>query len=275
MPGKRLQEKHDKLIAQLKGALSAAVAFSGGVDSTLLLYVAHEVLGDKVVALTGRAPMIPEREIEQARAFCEEHGIRQTIVETTQFDIEGFDENPQERCYLCKHMMFTAFARAAGKLGLHCIMEGSNTDDAHAWRPGAKALEELHIASPLRDAGLSKSEVRALSKELGLSTWDKPSYSCLLSRFEYGQRIDEEQLGRVNAAEEALMELGFSQVRVRVQAGDARIEVDVEDIARAASESARAAIVQKLKELGYVHISLDLVGYRFGSMDEGRGRATT
>lgn len=270
MPDSSLQEKHEALRAALERLGRVAVAFSGGADSTLLLAVAHDALPEAaVLALIGRSPSKPRRETEGAVSFCEQHGIQHRVIDTHEFEIAGFDHNPEDRCYLCKREMFSEFSEAARACGFDHLVEGSNADDAASWRPGERALSELHVASPLRDAGLSKAQVRALSKELGLPTWDKPSYSCLLSRFEYGQAITPERLAAVDASELALIELGFSQVRVRVAGDDARVELSRDDIERAARPNLRAAIVEALRRHGFVHVSLDLVGYRFGSMDEG------
>lgn len=265
-----LQEKYDALLTALAKFGNVAVAFSGGVDSTLLLKAAQQALGANVLALIGRSPAKPQRETDAAVQFAKDEGIRHIVVDTREFDVDGFDHNPENRCYLCKREMFTQFIATATRLGFKHLVEGSNADDSTDWRPGEKALSELHVASPLRDAGLVKQEIRDISRELGLATWNKPSYSCLLSRFEYDELLSDEKLERVDAAEVALMELGFSQVRVRVKGDDARIELEPADIERAAQSDMRTAIVEALHAQGFVHISLDLTGYRFGSMDEGR-----
>ena len=265
-----LQEKYDALCTALAKFGNVAVAFSGGVDSTLLLKAAQQALGANVLALIGQSPAKPQRETGAAVQFAKDEGIRHIVVDTREFDVDGFERNPENRCYLCKREMFTQFIATATRLGFKHLAEGSNADDSADWRPGEKALSELHVASPLRDAGLVKQEIRDISRELGLATWNKPSYSCLLSRFEYDELLSDEKLERVDAAEVALMELGFSQVRVRVKGNDARIELEPADIERAAQSDMRTTIVEALHAQGFVHISLDLTGYRFGSMDEER-----
>ncbi len=265
-----LQQKYDALLGTLAKYGNVAIAFSGGVDSSLLLKAAQQALGRNVLAIIGRSAAKPQRETDAAVQFAQDEEIRHTVVDTHEFDIDGFERNPENRCYLCKREMFTQFIATATRLGFKHLAEGSNADDSASWRPGEKALAELHVASPLREVGLTKQEIRDISKELGLSTWNKPSYSCLLSRFEYDKPISEERLEQVDAAERALMELGFAQVRVRVKDDDARIELEADDIATATRQDIRAAIVEALQAQGFVHVSLDLTGYRFGSMDEGR-----
>lgn len=264
-----LQAKYDHLkdcIAQLG---SCAVAFSGGVDSTLLLFAAHEALGDNALAVTGVSPSVPQREVDEAKAFCAEHSIKHVLVETHEYDIEGFDHNPADRCYHCKKELFRCVGAEAARLGFAHIAEGSNLDDLGDYRPGFAAIDELGVASPLREAQLAKADIRAISKGLGLPTWNKQSFACLNSRFEYGDLITEQKLSMVDAAEEALMALGFTQVRVRMSGTTARIEVMPKDIERVASPEVRDAIVPKLKELGFRYVALDLQGYRSGSMNEG------
>ncbi|MCD8020786.1 MAG: ATP-dependent sacrificial sulfur transferase LarE [Clostridiales bacterium] len=261
-------KKYQKLQSYIRELGSLAVAFSSGVDSTLLLKVAADVLGDQVVAVTASSCSFPKRELEEAKAFCEKEGIRQIIVESEELNIEGFRQNPRNRCYLCKHELFEKILKIAEENGMAAVAEGSNMDDMGDYRPGMIAVKELGIKSPLRYAELTKDEIRQLSKELGLPTWDKQSFACLSSRFVYGETISEEKLGMVNRAEQFLLDLGFRQLRVRIHGTIARIEVLPEEFPKIMAEDVREQIYAELKEIGFSYVTLDLRGYRTGSMNE-------
>ena len=262
------EEKMARLRAVLRETRSAAVAFSSGVDSTFLLRVAHEELGERVVAVTVRSRTFPKREMDEAAAFCRENGVRYEIIDTCELDIPGFAENPPDRCYLCKRAIFGKIIAFAQANGLAAVLEGSNKDDDGDYRPGRRAIMELGVISPLREVGLTKDEIRALSRKLGLPTADKPSFACLASRFPYGERITAEGLERVERAEQWLMDagLGLKQLRVRSHGDMARIEVPPADIPRLAARAGEIAAA--FKDIGFTYTTLDLRGYRTGSLNE-------
>lgn len=261
-------EKLEKLKEIIRNSGSLALAFSGGADSAFLLRVAHEVLDSRVLALTAKAPLFSERELEGAKDFCSRYEIAQIVFDFDALDIKGFRENPRERCYICKYALFSEMKALAAANGAARLAEGSNMDDHGDYRPGLKALEELEILSPLISAGFHKKEIRELSKEMGLHTWDKPSYACLASRIAYGEAISEEKLHMVESAEEVLLELGFLQPRVRMHGNMARIELNPSEFSRLFAEEPRRRIVEEFEQLGFTYVSLDLRGYRSGSMNE-------
>lgn len=269
-----MTEALQKKLHTLKGYIAklggAAVAFSGGVDSALLLAVSHEVLGNKVIAVTVKSDVFPDRELREAKAFCRDRGIRQYTYELDALGIEGFAKNPPDRCYLCKKQLMKGIQETARAQDIAYVLEGSNMDDLGDYRPGMQAVAELGIQSPLRAAGLCKAEIRTLSKEYGLPTWDKPSYACLASRFVHGECITKERLSMVERAEQLLITLGFRQMRVRVHGESnplARIEVQADDMEKLLEENIREEITQRLSEYGFSYVALDLQGYRTGSMN--------
>ena len=243
-----LQAKYDALRESLRQLGKVAVAFSAGVDSTLLLKVAHDELGGFDL------------------------GRRHELVETHEFEIEGFDHNPPERCYLCKREILARIIDAASKRGFAILVEGSNCDDASDYRPGARAVTEAGVASPLRDAGFSKSDVRTLARHLGLTVWDKPAFACLNTRFAFGDLLSPERLEMVDEAEMFLRENGFTQVRVRVQGSVARIEVAPDEVGLIAGSKMRERVADELERIGFDCVSVDLRGYRMGSMNDLVGR---
>jgi len=263
-----LQLKYNKLKEIIRNAESLAVAFSGGVDSTFLLKVAHEVLGDKVVAVTAQSSTYPEREYKIAENFAKELGVKHVVIVSEELDIDGFSSNPVNRCYYCKKELFTKVHEVAKEHKVNYVADGSNMDDMGDYRPGLKAVNELKVISPLKEAGLTKDDIRALSKELNLPTWNKQAFACLASRFPYGHEITKEKLSMVDKAEQILLDLGFRTVRVRHHENLARIEVAAEEMKKFYNEELMNEIYEAFKKIGFNYVSLDLKGYRTGSMNE-------
>ena len=263
-----LNDKYDFLKSYIKELGSVAVAFSSGVDSTLLLKVAHDELGDKCIALTGSSESFPQTEQEESNSFCEKEGIQQVLFFSNELQNEDYAKNPKDRCYHCKHILFSTMQKLAKENGVSYVLEGSNVDDLGDYRPGLNAIAELGIKSPLREAGLTKDEIRQLSKQLNLPTFQKQSFACLASRIPYGERITAEKLKRIEEAEDFLKKKGFSYYRVRIQDKLARIEVLPKDIECFMEGNLRNEVVAYFKQLGFLYVTLDLQGYRTGSMNE-------
>jgi uncharacterized protein len=263
-----IEEKLSKLRTVVSKLESVVVAFSGGVDSTLVAKVCHDVLKDKSMAVTARSETYPDFEFKEAQALASQIGIKHLVVDTSELAIEGFANNPPERCYFCKTELFGKLKEIAGEQGFLNVADGANLDDTQEFRPGLKASKELNVRSPLKEAGLAKKDIREVSKLLNLSNWDKPAYACLSSRFPYGQPITEEKISMVSEAERYLRVLGLIQFRVRHHETIARIEVLPEDIHILTNSPVREELTIRFKEIGFTYVTLDLAGYRSGSMNE-------
>jgi pyridinium-3,5-biscarboxylic acid mononucleotide sulfurtransferase len=262
------EEKFISLCDNLKSMGEVVVAYSGGVDSTLLLKVAYDTLGEKALGVLAVSPSFPSREFNSAKEVAQTIGAKIEIIETHELENETYRSNPVNRCYFCKDELFSKLLAIADKYGHKNLVDGSNFDDMSDHRPGIKALREKGIRSPLQEATLTKAEIRQLSKKLKLPTWNKDALACLSSRFPYGEEIKPEKLKMVDEMENFLFDLGFRNIRARSQKNMLKIEVSPADIKRLVSDELRENIVKKAKSLGYIYVTLDLEGYRQGSMNE-------
>ena len=268
METQSLDNRLKKLRSILRDLESVLVAFSGGVDSSFLLHLAHEILGDRAKAITFVSPFLSRQELDRAARFCEERGIKHLLLEIDPLAIEEIRVNQPDRCYHCKKEVFSRGLAEAQSMFIPYLVEGTQLSDASDHRPGHRALVEFDIRSPLSEAGLSKDQVRMLSKKLGLSSWNLPPMACLASRIPYGTPIDLESLARVESAEKFLFDEGFDLVRVRDHQGTARIELSAEEIAKLNDMALRNRLVARFRSLGYVAVTLDLEGYRTGRLGE-------
>lgn len=259
-------EKYTSLKKYLESLQSVVVAFSGGVDSTFLLKVAKEVLNDKVLAVTIVSPYIPKWEVEEAKELAKKIGVKQELLEIPVI-LNDIKYNPENRCYLCKKFIFSQVIEIRKQKGFKYVVDGTNMDDTKDYRPGMVALKELKVISPLLENQITKSEIRQFSKELNLSTWNKPPYACLLSRIPYNEEIKEEKLRRIELAEVYLMKMGFSGMRVRSHEDLARIELKEEDKNKIFNKELMNKIVMEFKNIGFTYVTLDLEGYKMGSFN--------
>lgn len=264
-----IESKYEILKTKVKETGGLAVAFSGGVDSSFLAAVARAELGDRAIAVTALSPTYPEHTRNEAVKVAKLIGIRHIMVDSNELEIPGFAKNPLDRCYHCKRELFKVVGKIAHRYGIKAVADGNNADDIGDYRPGMRAAREAGVLSPLMQAGLGKKEIRILSRRFKLPTADKPAFACLASRFPYGSTITEKKLKAVDKVEQFIRSLGFSQVRARHHGDVARIEVLPDDIPAIVRPVIRKKIVRAAKRAGFIHVSIDLLGYRTGSMNEG------
>lgn len=262
------RERFNRLKEILTDMGSIVIGFSGGVDSTFLLKVAQDTLGDRVMAVTASSSTFPERELNEALSFVKNINVKHMVIRSEELEIEGFAKNPKDRCYYCKRELFSKILDIAKKEGYEYVADGANADDTGDYRPGMRAGRELGVRSPLLEAGLTKNDIRLLSREMGLPTWDKPSFACLSSRVPYGQEITSEKLKMIESSEQFLLDIGFRQVRVRHHGDIARIEVSPEEREKFFDTCVMNQVAGRLKKIGFNYVTLDLMGYRTGSMNE-------
>jgi len=263
-----LREKYELLKEKIKNYGSAVVAFSGGVDSTFLIKVTYDILKENMMAVTATSSTYPERELKEAKKYAADMGVNHKVILSEELDIEGFASNPKNRCYYCKKELFTKILDIAKENQMKYVFDGANVDDQGDYRPGMVAAKELGIVSPLKEAGLTKEDIRILSKELNLPTWNKPAFACLSSRFPYGNEITKPKLKMVEEAEEFLMNLGFVQIRVRHHGEIARIEVSAQERSKFFNLELMDQVGKRFQEIGFTYVTLDLSGYRTGSMNK-------
>jgi len=269
-----IQKKKEKLILILEKYNSLIVAFSGGVDSTFLLCMANKVIQENVIAVTAHSSIHPAREIEFTKKLTKSLGIKHRLIRSKEMNLPDFVANTKEKCYLCKKLLAQDLLKLGSEMGVNHIAHGANLDDLDDYRPGFKAAEEMGMIAPLLDAKMTKKDIRMLSKEMGLVTWDKPSMACLASRIPYGTPIKDEALNKVDRAEQFILSLGFISCRVRYHNEVARIEVSPEDFKKIFDDKIRTAIIGKLKEIGFLYVSMDLEGYVQGSMNRSLSQHT-
>ena len=262
------ERKFNSLKENLGGRGSVLIAFSGGVDSTFLLKTASIIPNLNLLGVTALSSTYPKSEQDEAVQLAKEMGVKHTLIDSEELDIPQFADNNPDRCYHCKKELFSKLKEIAKENGLKYVLDGSNADDSSDYRPGSKAVAELGIKSPLQEAGLTKEEIRELSKEMGLPTWDKPAMACLSSRFPYGEKITKDKLAAIEEGERFLRGLGFRQLRLRHHGNIARIELSKDDIKRVIEQNMSQQIIEKIKSLGFAYVTIDLEGYRTGSLNE-------
>ncbi len=262
-----LKEKRERLVSIINGFDSLIVAFSGGVDSAFLLAFAHKLLEKNVVAISATSPIHPSREIEYSKKFADNLGVKHILFKSREITHSGFMANKKNRCYICKKLLFENILKIASDIGITPIAHGANVDDLDDFRPGLSAAKEMGVIAPLIDAGLTKDDIRSLSKDMNLSTWDKPAMACFATRIPYGTPLTQKALSMIEQAENTIIDLGFKTCRVRCHGKVARIEVNINDIEKILNETNRKIIINKFKEIGFSHIALDMEGYVMGSLN--------
>ena len=262
-----IKEKRERLVSIINGFDSLIVAFSGGVDSAFLLAIAHKLLKKNVVAISATSPIHPTREIKYAKKFTQDLGIKHILLKSREINHSDFMANKKDRCYICKKLLFEDILKIASDMGIKYISHGANIDDLDDFRPGLSAAKEMGVIAPLINAGLSKDDIRLLSKDMNLSIWDKPAMACFATRIPYGTLLTQKALSMIEQAENTIIDLGFKTCRVRIHGKVARIEVNINDIEKILNKTNRKTIIKKFKEIGFSHIALDMEGYVMGSLN--------